>query len=351
MPAGLLEAYSLLNYIKLEWSLGKRPSPEVMDILERRYGVRTLLDLDRVVHELHKRLARNPPEPYIRARGDGLVIAGMLRAAGIGVIEAEGDGWREPLYLLTDSTSLVVRLRPPAEAVVSADLDYVVPAIEFVDKYFVEYADREELEAYVDGECAGAAGRGLYFLRVLGWHEEAAEEALRYYGFRVEGRRAEDENFVVILARPESPSAREDPVLALGRARMATEVLAGGDYEEVQGGYAATDRVKALLDRVGYVLPARVVPEKVEEAPVHPHGADMEVHVHVDVRVRLVARDVGALFASVVALVAALDTNLERTPEEEALARAARVAGELSRISARWRRESAWSRSRVPEPA
>ena len=351
MPGGLLETYSLLNYLKLEWSLGKKPSPEVLDVLERRFGVRTLLELDRVVHELHKRLARNPPGPRIEATGDGLVIAGMLRAAGLSVIEAAGDGWREPLRLLTDNTASVVRLRPPATAVVWADLDYVVPAIEFVDKYFVEYADREELESYVDGVGAGEAGRGLYFLVVLGWHEEAAEDALRFYGFRVVGRRAEDENFVVILARPESPSARENPVLALGRARMATDIMASGDCEEIQGGYAATDRVKALLGGIGRVLPARVVPEKVEEAPVHVHGTDREVHVHVHVRVRLVAREPGELFASLVALIAALDTNLERTPEEEALARAAKTYGELARMTTGDAWEENVARNRVPEPA
>ena len=58
-----------------------------------KYGVRTLIELDRVIHKIHERIIKTVEESEIKSTGDGLVITGLAKAFGHQVISS--GGWVE----------------------------------------------------------------------------------------------------------------------------------------------------------------------------------------------------------------------------------------------------------------
>ena len=316
-----LEEYSLLKLIALEWSLGRPPRGRILEVLRDRYGVGSLVELDRVIHRMHRELMESLSSDDVRASGDGLVIVGLLAALGHSPLSAEGDGWRRPLSLMMENATVAVRLGV-GRAVVVFDVDSSVDEVGYVFKYYDgidgvmdeidvrtyddELLEVRDLDPYVADMASGAVEDSGFEL--VG---EDVEGGTRVYRYRYDGPASEGAAVLREILAAYTVIARE----GVPEPRIPDSLR----------------RVEEFLERVKAVLPVDVVVRGLKFTGIHHHDEVQQVDVHVAGEVAL-RGEPGVLLPSIVALAAGLDHNFEEERADFAVSEAVRALKSFSPI-------------------
>lgn len=298
-----LPVYAMLKMIALLWSTGELSTGLVREL--RRLGVEHPSQLDRIIHELHVEYLKNAPY-YINAEGDGLVLVGLVEGAGVEVYEAEGDGWRRPLKMMTENGFAVVKLGPNTSHVLF-EVDYPIDMYEFIDTYGPQDEETPELTLPVERE--GDKNRVLVGLNpILG---VTIVEALTYYGAWAEFRG----KYVVTNA---------DPDTIASAIRLAHHVMEE-DFDKYVPGSMLVEEILSVIEGLRRAYRINV---KVESVPrtwkTHVHDESTTVHVHGVLSVTITAPP-GRLLLDTSALIVALNHNLLKGSAEKAVEDAGNV--------------------------
>jgi hypothetical protein len=298
-----LERYSLLKFIALAWSFGDEPSPEVMRTLREKYGVNTLLDLDKVIHELHKKLIESREIDSIIPTGkvdtDLLTIAGLLRALGHQIYEIRGSPWKKGM-VMTEYGTFIIKISNEG-ATILFDLDNPISLREFVEKYVYpgdEHA-KDELSNYLSIRDLG----DKYSISYDGFSEEEIELISAYTEGekRVDGKRIE----IVI---PKDEELVSKTLHTIGVYHYREILLMDEDYYNYMSenmDYISNlhEALHEIRLRYGWVKSF-----KVGDYDLHVHEDRVDFHVKGKVVITGTGREV---FSRVVAVLSVLDSDFE----------------------------------------
>ncbi|NPA69494.1 MAG: hypothetical protein GXO26_01680, partial [Crenarchaeota archaeon] len=303
----LLKQYIVLKMIAVEWSYGKL-TKESKEIL-RKLRISSLLELDKLVHILHKKITRSVSIENFSVSGDGLVLMGILKVLGKNILDATGDGVRKPLYLMLDNVSVSIALHGDS-AEILYETDSPLDEIEYGLRYIY---DIEETISFIRKNKMQIKDGKIIVKALNPYAVDLTAEKVCGVAELVDVIE-KDEYWEYVF----KPTGEEDIETT---ADIVAEVLAvyttyDADEDVIFPEYTRSERVLSyILQKLSSMLPCKLSYTRPEFSEIHIHGEESRIHVHVKGEV-LLRGEPDILLKVIPVVVSALDNDFEKDKPE-----------------------------------
>jgi len=315
----ILSEYSTLKIALLLMSHGRELPQSISQYILENYGTLNLFELDKIVHELHKKiieLSKNQELP-VNTSDDGLVIVGLLQKHGHRVIDADGNPYTGSLYILLENATVYLSFSSLNDQYTTVSIDYDVDSTLSLPEYYTRYLEKEveefeDIRASLDSIYAK---NGLIYIKTM--YHSAVEDAVEIVGADIVSHNGDK---YIIRVHPRLVVNFID-ILAL---LMLADEIGNGHIPSPAEITRSEVELSKTLQMLSGTIPCRMEYTEPLFSEVHEHWEDYRVDLHITGKIELSGR-LEDVILSAIAVVSALDHNFEETSSREAVEDAVKI--------------------------